>query len=168
MVMENCLTRNFVRAPSFKIHNKFGWIVVQTLRSWITAVRSYFVLATRAKAHTGRSPISRQAVLAKVLGQNSEVSREHLCTYLSVSFRKGPRDIHTVTGPKWRWRDWLGWGMWICALDRFYSKLICRAQFVPLWKYLNVWPARRSLFFSDAGNSNWYKHFILLMKTVTD
>ena len=162
MVMENCLTRNFVRAPSFKIHNKFGWIVVQTLRSWLTAVvRSYFVLATRAKAHTGRSLFPDRQ-----FSQRFSVWAS-LYVFISVLSQR-PRDIHTVTGPKWRWRDRLGWGMWICALDRFYSKLICRAQFAPLWKYLNVWPARRSLFFSDAGNSNWYKHFILLMKTVTD
>ena len=40
-------------------------------------------------------------------------------------------------------------------------------QFEPLWDYMNVWTARCSHSFSDAGNSNGYKYLILLMKTVT-
>ena len=68
----------------FKIHSKFGLIIVQTMHSWLTGVRFYFVPTTSAKAHW--SPISRQAVL----GHHGEISRERLCTYLSMSFRRPP------------------------------------------------------------------------------
>jgi hypothetical protein len=67
-----------------------------------------------------------------------------LYVFLSV-LSEASHGIHTVTGPKWRRRDWLRRGMQKCALECF--KLMHCAQFEPLWDYLNVRTARHSLFF---------------------
>lgn len=104
--------RNYVRTHS-KIHfPTFGSIIVQTVRSSIPAVIPYFVLAPRARAHW--SPIPRLAVLDR----HGEISREHLCMYLSGFLSDmASHDIHAVTGPRWKWRDWLRRGMYCsCVL----------------------------------------------------
>jgi hypothetical protein len=52
----------------------------------------------------------------------------------------------------------------MCVLERF--KLICCAQFEPLWNYLKVWSAQRSLFLYDVGyrmGSKFLIHTILTM-----
>jgi hypothetical protein len=51
---------------------------------------------------------------------------------------EGPHDICVVIGPKSRWRDWQGRGKRMCGPGRFTVSLYAVAQFVHLWKYLNV------------------------------
>lgn len=73
----------------------FDSIVAQA-RSWMNAVRPYFILTTITKTH--RSLISRRTVV----DQHDDIHHDSLCTSISVPSDIAFLDINAVIGHRWQ------------------------------------------------------------------